>query len=373
MKKIQLGMIGGGQGSFIGGVHRIASRIDGLFDVVAGVFSSDAERNRASAAEIGVEADRVYDSVEAMIAGEGRRQDAIQAVVIATPNHLHFSAAKACLEAGFHVICDKPVTSSLADAMELKRIVDASGRLFVLTHNYTGYPMVRQMRDMIAAGEIGDLRVLHAEYVQDWLTEPMEKRGAKGAEWRTDPARSGAGGSIGDIGTHAYNLAAFVTGRYPEKLLADLTSFVPGRTLDDNASILLRYAGGAKAMLWASQVAVGNENHFTMRVYGSKGGLEWEQEDPNRLWFTRYGQPKQLLTRGGAGSTAGNTSSIRIPAGHPEGFLEAFANIYQAAAQAISRDGVPISYPTVSDGVRGLEFIDACVRSNQDGGVWVDL
>ncbi|MBB3398809.1 Gfo/Idh/MocA family oxidoreductase [Rhizobium sp. BK060] len=380
MKRIQLGMVGGGQGSFIGGVHRIASRIDGLFDVAAGVFSSDSGRNKASGAEIGVEPDRVYENVEAMLAAESLRSDAIEAVVIATPNHLHFSAAKACLEAGLHVICDKPVTSSLADSIELKQIVETSGRLFVLTHNYTGYPMVRQMRDMILAGEIGDLRVLHAEYVQDWLTEPMETRGAKGAEWRTDPARSGAGGSIGDIGTHAYNLAAFVTGAYPKELLADLSSFVAGRTLDDNASVLLRYESGAKGMLWASQVAVGNENHFTLRVYGSKGGLEWEQEDPNRLWFTRYGQPKQLLTRGGAGGTSGNSSSIRIPAGHPEGFLEAFANVYRAAAQAMTGSsdvgdgGVPsVLYPTIADGVRGLEFIEACVRSSEGGNDWVAL
>ena len=374
MERIRLGMVGGGQGSFIGGVHRIASRIDGLFDVVAGVFSSDHDRNHASAEEIGVPADRVYDTVEAMLAAESRRKDPVQAIVIATPNHLHFAAAKAALEAGFHVISDKPATSTLADALELKRIVETTGKLYILTHNYTGYPMVRQMRDMILAGKIGDLRVLHAEYAQDWLTEPVEHQGAKGAEWRTDPARSGAGGSIGDIGTHAYNLLAFVLGYYPEQLLADLSSFVPGRSLDDNASILLKFKGGAKGMLWASQVAVGNENHFTLRVYGSKGGLEWEQEAPNKLWFTRYGEPKQLLTRGGAKATGGNLSSVRIPAGHPEGFLEAFGNIYQAAAKAIGNRGEPtVPYPTVEDGLKGLQFIDACVRSNDAGGVWTEL
>ncbi|UIJ93536.1 Gfo/Idh/MocA family oxidoreductase [Sinorhizobium meliloti] len=377
--KIRLGMVGGGQGSFIGGVHRTAARLDGLFDVVAGCLSSDAERNRASAEEAGISPERTYTSVEKMVAGERLRSDAVQAIVIATPNHLHFGAAKVFLEAGFHVICDKPVTATLDDALELKRIVEASGRLFILTHNYTGYPMVRQMRDMISAGEIGDLRVLHVEYVQDWLTEPMESRGAKGAEWRTDPSRSGQGGSIGDIGTHAYNLAGFVTGREPEALLADLTSFVPGRMLDDNASILMRYPGGAKGMLWASQIAVGNENHFTVRIYGSKGGIEWAQEDPNRLWFTRYGQPKQLLTRGGVAATPGNTDSIRIPAGHPEGFLEAFANIYRAAAEAIrafetgSVDASAPLYPTIGDGVRGLQFIDACVRSSSGGGIWSPL
>lgn len=376
MKRIQLGMVGGGTGSFIGGVHRMAARLDNLFEVSAGCFSSDPGRNRLSGEEIGIDPGRVYDTVEAMLAAEAARDDAIEAVVIATPNHLHHAAAKACLLAGLHIICDKPVTSTLADAVDLRRIVAETGRLFILTHNYTGYPMVRQARDMVLAGEIGELRVLHAEYTQDWLTEPVETRGAKGAEWRTDPARSGAGGSIGDIGTHAFNLAGFVTGVQPTELLADLTSFGPGRRLDDNASILLRYASGAKGMLWASQIAVGNENHHTLRVYGTKGGIEWAQEDPNRLWFTRYGQPKQLLTRGGAGATPGNISGIRIPAGHPEGFLEAFANIYRAAAEAIKgfgTDAVTTPYPTVADGVRGLDFIDACVRSSQGGGQWMPL
>jgi predicted dehydrogenase len=375
MKRIRLGMVGGGRGSFIGGVHRIAARMDGLYDIVAGVFSSDLARNKLSGEDIGVEASRVYASVEAMIDGERARADAIEAVVIATPNHLHFHAAKACLEAGLHVICDKPVTATLEDAIELETIVERTGRHFFLTHNYTGYPMVRQMRDMIAAGELGELRTFHAEYVQDWLTEPMEQRGAKGAEWRTDPSKSGAGGSIGDIGTHAYNLATFVLDRRPSGILADLSSFVPGRRLDDNASILFRYDQGLKGTMWVSQVAVGNENHFTFRVYGSKGGLEWEQEDPNRLWFTQYGKPKQLLTRGGAEATDGNMQSIRIPAGHPEGFLEAFANLYRDAA-AIVRGAPPQAgrpLPGIREGVQGLAFVDACVRSSVSNGSWVEL
>ncbi|TIX87636.1 Gfo/Idh/MocA family oxidoreductase [Rhizobium sp. P44RR-XXIV] len=375
MTRIRLGMVGGGRGSFIGGVHRIAARMDGLYDVVAGVFSSDAERNKGSAEDIGVEASRAYGSIEDMIRGEQARADAIEAVVIATPNHLHFEAAKACLEAGLHVICDKPVTATLEDAIELEKIVGRTGKHFFLTHNYTGYPMVRQMRDMVAAGELGEIRTLHAEYVQDWLTEPMEHRGAKGAEWRTDPSKSGAGGSIGDIGTHAYNLSTFVLGRRPSHLLADLSSFVPGRRLDDNASILLRYENGAKGTMWVSQVAVGNENHFTFRVYGSKGGLEWEQEDPNRLWFTQYGKPKQLLTRGGAQATSGNTDSIRIPAGHPEGFLEAFANLYRDAALVLRGKATDrkLSLPGIREGVEGLEFVDACVRSSSANGAWVDV
>ncbi|GGD94840.1 oxidoreductase [Aureimonas endophytica] len=373
MQRIRIGMVGGGQGSFIGGVHRIAARLDDLFELKAGVLSSDAGRNRASAAEIGIAPERAYDTVAAMLAGERGRSDAIEAVVVCTPNHLHHTAAKACLEAGLHVICDKPVTSTLEDALDLKAAVARSGRVFVLTHNYTGYPMVRQMREMVAAGAIGALRLVQSEYAQDWLTEAQETKGAKGAEWRTDPARSGAGGSIGDIGTHAYNLAAFVTGREPARLLADLTSFVPGRRLDDNAAILLRYADGAKGMIWASQVAVGNENHNTLRVYGSKGGLEWEQENPNVLGFTPYGEPRRILTRAGPAATPGNLWGSRIPSGHPEGFLEAFANIYRAAAAAIRGEADAPAYPTIADGLRGLAFIDACVRSNREGNVWVDL
>ena len=373
--RIRLGMIGGGQGAFIGGVHRIAARMDDRFTLVAGVLSSDPDRGRRSAADLGLAPDRAYGSVDEMVAGERGRPDGAEVVAIVTPNYLHFEAAKACLEAGLHVICDKPVTATLEDAETLARVVATSGKLFILTHNYTGYPMIRQARAMVAAGELGDLRIVQAEYAQDWLTMPLERQGIKGAEWRTDPQRSGAGGSIGDIGTHAYNLAAFVTGREPTSLLADLATFGQGRRLDDNASILLRYADGAKGMVWASQIAVGNENHLTLRIYGSKGGLEWNQEDPNRLWFTRHGEPKQLMTRNGAGAWPEAVRSSRIPAGHPEGYLEGFANIYAEAAKAIeaARQGAVDAtalYPTVGDGVRGMRFIEACVTSNAAGGQW---
>lgn len=375
---IRLGMVGGGRGSFIGGVHRIAARMDGHFDVLAGTLSSDPERARASAADAGIAPDRAYGSVQEMIAREADRPDGIEVVAVVTPNHLHFEAAKACLEAGLHVICDKPVTSTVADAVTLAAIVERSGKLFVLTHNYTGYPMVRQMRAMVAAGEIGDLRVIHAEYAQDWLATPLETQGHAGAAWRTDPARSGAGGCIGDIGTHAYNLAAFVTGAEPASLLADLTTFGPGRRLDDNAGILLRYANGARGLLWATQIAVGNENHAVLRVYGTRGGLEWCQEEPNRLWFTRQGEAKRLLSRNGAEAWPEAVASSRIPAGHPEGFLEAFANIYVEAAAAMraARDGGSVGgslYPTVQDGVRGLRFIEACVASSATDSRWTPI
>jgi predicted dehydrogenase len=377
-RRIRYGMVGGGQGAFIGGVHRIAARLDDRYELVAGALSSNPERAAASAAELGIGDDRSYPDFQAMAAAEAGRPDGIEAVSIVTPNHLHFAAARAFLEAGIHVICDKPVTTTLAEARSLKDIVAKSGKLFILTHNYTGYPMIRQMRAMIAAGEIGALRHVQAEYAQDWLTEAVETKGAKGAEWRTDPARSGAGGAIGDIGTHAYNLAAFVTGETPAQLYADLTSFVPGRTLDDSANILLRYASGAKGMLWASQIAVGNENALSLRIYGDKGGLEWHHESPDRLWFTPYGEEKRLITRNGAGAGMAANRVSRVPSGHPEGYLEGFANIYREAADAImaARDGGKpggdVFYPGIEDGIAGLAFIEAAVQSSRTAA-WVDL
>jgi predicted dehydrogenase len=377
--RIRLGMVGGGQGAFIGAVHRIAARLDDQFELVAGALSSSPERAKASAAELGLAPDRSYGSFTEMAKAEAARPDGIEAVAIVTPNHMHAPAAKAFLEAGIHVICDKPMTTTVKEAEELAALVEKSGKLFVLTHNYTGYPMVRQAREMVAKGELGEIRLVQAEYPQDWLTEPAERTGSKQAEWRTDPARSGAGGAIGDIGTHAYNLAAFVTGLKAERLLAQLTSFVEGRPLDDDVQILLRYHGGARGMLWASQVAVGHENGLKLRVYGTKGGLEWVQADPNYLWFTRFGEPKQLLTRGGAGVGAAAARVTRVPAGHPEGYLEGFATIYAEAARAIraARGGkkpdAEVIYPTVQDGVDGMKFIAAAVASSKAGNVWTDL
>ncbi len=385
---IKLGMVGGGQGAFIGAVHRIAARIDGHCDLVAGALSSDPERAKASAAELGIE--RSYGSFEEMAKAESAREDGIEAVSIVTPNHMHFPVAKAFLKAGIHVICDKPLTSTLADAKKLVKLAEDSGRLFVLTHNYTGYPMVRQAREMVAKGVLGDIRLVHAEYPQDWLTEKVEDSGAKQAVWRTDPSQAGAG-AIGDIGTHAYNLACFVSGLEAESLSADLDSFVDGRQVDDNAHIMLRFAGPtngkgkgkappAKGMLWASQVAPGNENALRLRVYGTKGGLEWAQEDPNYLWYTPFGEPKRLITRGGAGAGEAAARMSRTPPGHPEGYLEGFANIYSEAAAAIRamrRKGgkVPkdVIFPTVRDGLAGLRFIDACQKSSKKNAAWTRL
>ncbi len=377
--RIRLGMVGGGAGAFIGGVHRMASRLDNRFELVAGALSSSPDKAQASGRELGLAEDRIYSSYKDMAIREARLKNGIEAVAIVTPNHVHYDAAKEFLRRGIHVICDKPLTSSLADAKKLKKVADESGALFVLTHNYTGYPMVRQAREMIANGTLGDLRVVQVEYAQDWLTEAVEETGAKGAVWRTDPAQSGLGGATGDIGTHAFNLASFVTGLTLESLAADLDSFVPGRRLDDNAHVMLRFAGGAKGMLWCSQVAPGNENALRLRVFGTKGGIEWAQEDPNRLWFTPFGEQKRLITRGGAGVGDAATRVTRVPGGHPEGYLEAFATIYVEAANAIQarRDNTnpdsAIIYPTVDDGVKGVAFIDACVRSSNKNGGWVSL
>lgn len=377
--RIRLGMVGGGAGAFIGGVHRMAARLDNRFELVAGALSSSPEKAQTSGRELGLAEDRIYSSYKDMAIREARLKNGIQAVSIVTPNHVHYDAAKEFLKRGIHVICDKPLTATLADAKKLKKLADESNALFVLTHNYTGYPMVRQARAMIANGELGNLRVVQVEYAQDWLTEAVEATGAKGAVWRTDPAQSGLGGATGDIGTHAYNLASFVTGLTLESLAADLDSFVEGRRLDDNAHVMLRFEGGAKGMLWCSQVAPGNENGLRLRVYGTKGGIEWAQEDPNRLWFTPFGEEKRLITRGGAGAGAEAARVTRVPSGHPEGYLEAFATIYSEAAHAIEayaqgrKPDPAVIYPSVDDGLKGVAFIDACVRSSGKNGGWVKL
>ncbi|MEL7516366.1 MAG: Gfo/Idh/MocA family oxidoreductase [Pseudomonadota bacterium] len=374
MGRIRLGMVGGGADAFIGAVHRIASRVDDRYELVAGALSSTPEKSRASGEALGLS--RIYDDFKSMAIREARLKKGIEAVSIVTPNHVHFAAAREFLKRGIHVICDKPLTSTLADAKKLVKAAESSGALFILTHNYTGYPMVRQAREMVANGEIGKIRVVQVEYPQDWLTVYQD---FKQAEWRTDPERSGAGGSTGDIGTHAHNLARFITGLEVESLAADLDAFVPGRRVDDNGHVLLRFKGGAKGMLWCSQVAPGNENALRIRVYGETGGLEWAQEDPNYLWHTPFGEPKRLITRNGAGAGAAAARISRVPPGHPEGYLEGFANIYTEAADAIvaHRDGGAVDpdcvYPTIEDGLRGVEFIDACVRSSSRNAAWVKL
>ena len=377
--RIRLGMVGGGRDAFIGAVHRIASRIDDHYELVAGCFSSSPEKSLASGADLGVAPGRCYGSFAEMAARESRRKDGIEAVAIVTPNHMHAPVALQFLKRGIHVICDKPLTATLPEAKRLAKAVTESGVVFVLTHNYTGYPMIRQAKAMVAAGDLGEIRLVQVEYVQDWLAADLESSGQKQADWRTDPARSGAGGSTGDIGTHAFNLANFVSGLTLDSLAADLQSFVPGRRVDDNAHVLLRFQGGARGMLWCSQVASGQENGLRLRLYGTKAGIEWEQENPNYLWVTPLGASKYRLTRGGSGSGEAAARLTRIPAGHPEGYLEGFANIYAEAARAIlaRRDGTPldgaVTFPGLKDGLEGVAFVDACVRSSRRNGAWVGL
>ena len=377
--RIRLGMVGGGQGAFIGAVHRIAARLDDRYELVAGALSADPERAKASGRELGLKDDRTYASFEEMARREARLKDGIEAVAIVTPNHMHFPVAKAFLKRGIHVICDKPLTTTLRDAKKLAELVAQSGRIFALTHNYTGYPMVREARELVAKGALGEIRLVHANYVQDWLTTKIEDTGQKQAEWRTDPARTGAGGAVGDIGTHAYNLASFVSGLDAESLSADLTTFVKGRKVDDNVHVMLRYPNGARGMIWASQVAPGNENRLTLEVYGTKGGLMWAQEDPNYLWLMPFGEPKRMITRSGAGAGASAARVSRVPPGHPEGYLEGFANIYSEAAEAIlaaRENRAPpkeVVFPTVEDGVKGIAFVEACVKSSGRNAAWITL
>ena len=382
--RIRLGMVGGGQGAFIGAVHRLAARMDDEYEFVAGALSADPKKAAASAADLGLDPSRSYGSFEEMAKAEAKRADGIEAVAIVTPNHVHVPAAKAFINAGIHVICDKPLALSLKEAKSLEALLaKRKDVIFALTHNYSGYPMIRQAKAMVAAGELGDIRLVQGEYPQDWLTTALEKTGQKQAAWRTDPKRSGAGGCVGDIGTHTYQLMCDVSGLAGAELAADLTSFVKGRALDDNANVMLRFKAkdgtSAKGMLWASQVAPGNENGLKIRVYGTKGGLEWSQENPNLLWYTPFGEPKRLITRGGAGSGPAAGRVTRLPPGHPEGYLEGFANLYTEVARAIkaARAGKKadkdVTFPGIADGIAGMAFIEACVKSSKANGRWTKL
>ncbi len=376
-RRLRLGMVGGGQGAFIGAVHRLAARMDDQFEFVAGALASSAAKALASGRELGLAADRIYSDYKQMAAAEKARPDGIDAVSIVTPNHLHAPVAAAFMEAGIDVICDKPLCLTSKEARELIAVRDRSRVVFALTHHYSCYPMVRQARAMIAAGDLGEIRLVQGEYVQDWLTTPLETTGQKQADWRTDPARSGAGGCVGDIGTHTYHLGCFMSGLEADTLSADLATFVAGRKLDDNVHVMLRYRGGARGLLWSSQVAPGNENALMIRIYGSKAGLEWRQEDPNYLWFTPHGEPKRLLTRSGAGAGPAAARVTRVPPGHPEGYLDAFGTMYSEAARAIRarRSGQPLAadveFPTLEDGLAGMRFIEACVASSAANGQWV--
>jgi len=379
-RRLRLGMVGGGPGAFIGAVHRIAARLDDRYELVAGALSSNPERARAGARELHIAEDRCYATFQEMAAAEAKRPDRIDAVAIVTPNHVHYPVAKAFLEAGIHVICDKPITTTVKDSLDLAAMVRRTNLVFGLTHNYTGTPMVRQAKQMIKEGELGPIRLVQVEYAQDWLATPLENTGHKQAAWRTDPAQSGPGGSLGDIGTHAFNLAEFVTGLRCEQLAAELTSFVPGRKVDDNAQMLLRFNHGARGALWASQVATGNENNLRLRVYGEKAGIEWRQEDPNYLRFTPLGKTSVLMSRSGPGSTTDSLRASRIPVGHPEGYLEAFAQLYtdlavQIAAKLEGRAPDPASLlvPTVDDGVAEMRFMAAAIASSKKNSSWVSL
>ncbi len=377
--RVRLGMVGGGEGAFIGAVHRLAARMDDYYVFIAGALSSTPEKAKRSGAALGLAPDRSYGDYETMAEAEAKRPDGIEAVAIVTPNHMHAPIAKVFLKAGIHVICDKPLTTSLKEALSLQKAVHQSGRIFALTHNYTGYPMVRHARVMVANGDLGELRVVQAEYPQDWLTEKIEATGQKQAVWRNDPKQAGAGGCLGDIGTHAYNLVSFVTGLELEALSADLTSFVKGRKLDDNVHIMMRFKGGAKGMLWASQVAPGNENNLKLRVYGTKGGLEWLQEHPNQLVWSPFNQAPRIISRATPSANAAAARMTRVPPGHPEGYLEGFANLYTEIAAAIraartkKKVDPAISFPTVEDGVRGIAFIEAAVKSSGKNGAWVKV
>lgn len=377
MSKIKLGMVGGGKGSFIGEVHRMAARLDDRYELLAGALSSDANTAKESALSLNLDKKRSYSSFDTMAEVEASLEDGIEAVAIVTPNHLHAQVAEAFLNNGIHVICDKPLTSSLADAEGLASIVKDTGLVFAVTYNYSGYPMVRQAREMIQNGDLGELRVIQIEYAQGWLATDIEKTGHKQALWRTNPAKAGIGGAIGDIGTHAFHLSEFVTGLQVKDLLADLDSMVSGRELDDNANILMKYTNDVKGMLWVSQIATGKENGLKIRVFGTKAGIEWSQENPNFLKFSRLGESLRILSRGGPsiGSLAGDAT--RIPSGHPEGFIEGFANIYSDTADLIiahrSNFKTNSLAPTINDGIRGMQFIETAVKSSTSGGVWLSF
>ena len=371
-------MIGGGHGAFIGPIHRIAAALHGQWQIVAGALSSTPDKSLASGRELLLAPDRNYPTWRDMLAAESQRPpaDRIAAVSIVTPNSSHFEIALACVHAGFHVICDKPMVTTSDQASTLIDAVHKSGTLFAVTYNYTGYPMVKQAAAMVRAGELGDIRKVFIEYHQGWLATKLEETGHKQASWRQDAALAGAGGAISDIGTHAENLLSTVTGLTIESLCADLTSFVSGRTLDDDASVLMRFKGGAKAVLTATQIAIGEQNNLTLRVHGTTGSIAWKQEEPNTLTWHHSDGSTRILSRAAAMLHPTAANSSLLPPGHPEGFLEAFANIYRSVAAAIyaQRAGnashTP-DFPTIPDGARSIRFVERVVESHRAGGKWL--
>ena len=375
-------MVGGGKGAFIGAVHRIAAAIDGQIELVCGAFSSNPETSKASGQELYLPAERVYGSYKEMIEKEkalpeGERMDAVS---IVTPNHVHFEPARLALENGFHVICDKPVTFTTEEAIELEKLVNKTGLIFALTHTYTGYPMVKQARQMVKSGVFGKIRKVIVEYPQGWLSTRVEATGQTQASWRTDPSKSGKAGAVGDIGTHAENLAETITGLKIKELSADVSIFVDGRLLDDDANVLLRFDNGAKGVLHCSQICAGEENAINIRVYGEKGGLEWHQHDPNTMLVKWLDQPTQIYRTGTGPMGEDAAAHTRTPAGHPEGYLEAFANIYRNFAYTVNAkiegkqpDKQHLDFPTIADGVRGMKFIDAVIESGKNNAKWTEI
>ncbi|GIV31251.1 MAG: oxidoreductase [Saprospiraceae bacterium] len=379
-KKIRMGMVGGGRGAFIGAVHRMAAALDGEIELVCGAFSSDPETSRLSGADLGLDPDRVYANYQEMIEKEARLPEdkRMHFVSIVTPNHVHYGPAVMALENGFHVVCDKPLAFNMEEALHLETLVKRTGLLFALTHNYTGYPMVKQARAMVRNGDIGTVRKVIVEYPQGWLSTKVEATGSKQASWRTDPARSGAAGAMGDIGTHAENLAEYITGLQITEMCADLTTFVEGRLLDDDGNVLLRFDNGARGVLHASQICAGEENNLNIRIYGTKGGLQWFQMEPNSLYVKWLDKPMQVLRTGVGPLYPEAMAHTRIPAGHPEGYLEAFANIYRnfaiclrARLEGKEPDPLYTDFPTVSDGVRGMRFIERVVYAGKSQEKWV--
>ena len=376
-RKLRLGMVGGGQGAFIGAVHRIASRIDDRYNLVAGCLSSTSEKAMASAKEIGIDNERSYPDFKTMAEKEASREDGIEVVSIVTPNHMHAAPAIAFLKKGIHVICDKPLTSTIDDAMALYDVVENSDAHFFLTHNYSGYPVVREMKRLVKEGALGKIRVVKGMYMQGWLANKEEDSGLKQAEWRTDPTRSGAAGGVGDIGSHTMHLLEFVSGHKLQSVAADLSTFVDGRKLDDDASILIRMNNGVKGSLWISQVAVGEENNFKISIYGEKGALHWAQENPNYAKLSKHGDLDQIITRGGPIHKDSSMANVRIPPGHPEGYLEGFAQIYTDAADVITGSDKSSKLleiiPNIHDGLHIMKFISAAVESSNSDSKWINI
>jgi predicted dehydrogenase len=380
-RKLKAGMVGGGRDAFIGGVHRMAMRLDGRIELVAGAFSSNPEKSRLSGEDLLLDPKRVYPDYKTMVEEELKLPvgERIDFVSIVTPNKTHVPVAKAFLEAGFNVVCDKPLSFDLQEALELEKLVKKSGKVFALTHNYTGYPMVKEARELVRRGELGSLLKVVVEYPQGWLIKPLEAEGVKGAAWRTDPQQAGASSCVGDIGTHAENLTRYITGLQIDELCAEFTTFVKGRRLEDDANFLVRFKGGAKGVLFASQISVGEENDINIRVYGTQASLEWHQEDPNDLIVKYTDAPRRIDRRGNSYVSDVAKRFTRLPFGHPEAFIEAFANIYLEAARAIEAEvnSQPVppdcDFPTVTDGVEGMMFIETAVKSAKNGGVWTKM